>query len=962
MGLVTDASGAIVPQAAVEIRNNATGQTVKLVTDANGNFFAPVLPVGIYRVTVSAPGFQSEVNENVILRVADRLRLAVKLDPGTVQETVTVEAATPLVDTASSTLGGVVTSDQVANLPMNGRDVVELLALVPGVVLQGGATQQSVNGASTFRQEGGMRFFLDGADASRVDFDILENTYSSSRGRVTRASPDSIQEFRVQASSYSAEYGQALGGVVNIITKSGTNQFHGSLFNYFRNERLDSRAYFNVAPQLKPPFRLNQFGGSLGGPIIHDKLFFFVNYEGVRQRLGKVLNTFVPTEQFRNSLPAELKPAMDMLPLPNGPVSATEPRTANYRRALSDLLDEDSGAFKLDYNITANDRLTGRYNGNGSLTNVNFGVARGQVQTQPAFLQLSKLTYTRTISPRLLNEAGFALNRVHIDPRAANDAEVLAFPITSFGPASAGVGPATFDLQVANNSFTWLDTLSWVKGRHQLKFGAQIVRNQDNKALNFQRSVTYQTLDDVARNSPFSVGTLGQPRAGMRNTYNQFFVQDDIQATRKLGINAGIRYQYDTTPTESHGRIANFDFAAGRLQPVGSKLFDAPKANLAPRFGLAYSPFGNSRTVIRTGFGLFFASLNAAIAQNVPNNIAQQSSSITRQQVPTLVGFPFPVISAFGAVTSYTAFFPKYDGVYTEQWNFNIQQAVGGNAMVQAGYIGNRGLHLNASRNMNRLLAGTALRPYPAFGNITTSLNGTSSSYNALQASFRRRFHRGFTLNANYTWAHTLDQGGVAFGSGAQDDTNYRAEYGNADYDVRHNLEFDYTYQLPSVPKLPGFVGRGWQINGITQMRSGLSVNVTCGCDSAGIGAASARADRVAGVPVRPDAVDVPGNQYNLAAFTRPPNGRFGNAGRNILKGPAAFNWNFSTFKNFRVGEGQSVQFRAEMFNIFNTPQFGTPGANLSAPNSVGKSLGTINTPAGFGTNPQVQFALRYSF
>ena len=263
LGAVSDSSGAVVPQASVEIHNQATGQAVKVLTDANGNFFAPVLPVGTYRVTVAAPGFKSEVHDNVTLRVADRLRLAVNLDPGAVQETVTVLGATPLVDTASSTLGGVVSSQQVANLPMNGRDIVELLALVPGVMLQGGATQQSVNGASAFRQEGGMRFMLDGADASRVDFDILENTYSSSRGRVTRASPDSIQEFRVKASSYSAEYGQALGGVVNIITKSGTNQFHGSLFDYFRNERLDSRAYFNPAPSLKPPFRLNQFGGSM---------------------------------------------------------------------------------------------------------------------------------------------------------------------------------------------------------------------------------------------------------------------------------------------------------------------------------------------------------------------------------------------------------------------------------------------------------------------------------------------------------------------------------------------------------------------------------------------------------------------------------------------------------------------------------------------------------------------------
>ena len=651
-----------------------------------------------------------------------------------------------------------------------------------------------------------------------------------------------------------------------------------------------------------------------------------------------------------------------MLPLPNGPVSPTEQRTAQYLRPVSDLLDEDSGAIKIDYQITSKDRLTGRYNGNSSLTNVNFGVARGQVQTQPALLQLAKLTYTRTISARLLNEAGFAFNRVHIDPRAADQEDVLNFPITSLGSGSAGVGPALFDLQVANNSFSWLDTMSWVTGRHQVKFGTQIVRNQDNKALNFQRSVTYQTLDDFARNSPFSIGTLGQPRAGMRNTYYQFFIQDDIQATRKVGINVGLRYQCDTTPTESHGRVANFDFVTGKLEPVGTKLFEAPKTNFAPRFGIAYSPFGANRTVIRAGFGLFFASLNAAMAQNNPNNIAQQSSSITRQQVPDLVGFPFPSISSFGAVTSYTAFFKEYHGVYTEHWNFNIQQAIGGQSMLQVGYIGNRGLHLNASRNMNRLFPGSTTRPYPAFGNITVPTNGAVSSYNALQTSFRRRFHRGLTFNVNYTWAHTLDQGGVSFGSGAQDDTNYLAEYGNADYDVRHNLEFDYTYELPGVPLLPPWMGSGWQINGITLMRSGLSVNVTCGCDSALIGAASARADSVPGAPLRPAQVDVPGNQYNLGAFARPATGTFGSVGRNTLKGPAAYNWDFSLFKNFKVREGRSIQFRAEMFNVFNTPQFGTPGANLSAPNNFGRSLGTINTPAGFGTNRQVQFALRYTF
>lgn len=263
---------------------------------------------------------------------------------------------------------------------------------------------------------------------------------------------------------------------------------------------------------------------------------------------------------------------------------------------------------------------------------------------------------------------------------------------------------------------------------------------------------------------------------------------------------------------------------------------------------------------------------------------------------------------------------------------------------------------------MNRLIPGTAQRPYPAFGNISFNRTDLTSNYHALQTSFRRRFHRGLTFNVNYTWGHSLDQGGVVFGTGAQDDTNLRNKYGNADFDVRHQLQFDYTYEIPALPLAPRWLVGGWQLNGMTVMRTGLPVNVTCGCDSALIGAATARPDFVPGVPLHPANVDIPNAQINFAAFQRPATGTFGNVGRNILKGPAAYNWDFSVFKNFAVREAQSVQFRAEMFNVFNTPQFAAPGANLNAPANFGRSLSTLNTTAGFGTNRQIQFGLRYTF
>ncbi|MGH9667879.1 MAG: carboxypeptidase regulatory-like domain-containing protein [Bryobacteraceae bacterium] len=960
VGTVLDQSGAVIPNASVVVENQNTAATFNASTNGEGNFVVPVLPIGKYRVTASASGFKAHTIEGLTLRVSDRLRVEIALETGSINEKITVTGESPLVDSASSTLGGFVNTQQLSALPLNGRDVVQLLTVIPGAMLLGGATQQSVNGASTFRSEGGVRFLLDGSDASRVDFDILENTYGSSKGRITRASIDSVQEIRVYTSSFSAEYGQALGGVVNLITKSGTNDFHGSAFEYFRNEKLDTRNYFNAGN--KPPFRLNQFGGSAGGPIHKNRLFFFANYEGLRQRLGIIQNSFVPTAAFRATVPSALQPVLDMLPLPNGPTSTSDPRLAQYLRGVSNPLTEDTGSIKIDYRISDSDTFSAHYNINKSLTQNYFGVARGQIQTAPANMQLAKLTHTHTFSPHVLNEAGFGFNRAHIDPRSADSAEIQNFPITGLGSGSAGVGPGLFDLQVANNSFTYLDTVSWVVGNHQLKFGTQIIRNQDNKALLFQRTVTYNNLDDFVKNSPFSVGTLGQPRRGMRNTYENFFVQDDMQVSRTLTLNAGLRYQYDTAPSEASGVMANFDPAKGALDSVGTQLLDAPKKNFAPRFGAAWSPFGAGRTVIRTGFGIFYGTLNAAMAQNVPNNVFQQGVTITRQQQPDLVGFPFPAITSFAALTNYTALPKNWKTGYTEQWNLNVQQPVGKDAVLQVGYIGNRGIHLDGGYNLNRLFPGTALRPFNQFGNITMTRNDLVSNYSALQISYRKRFSRGLTFNVNYTWSHTLDEGGLAFGTAAQDDSNPRDAYGNADFDARHVLEFDYTYQLPSSARLPAVLFKGWQINGLTQMRSGLSVNVVCGCDSMLIGSTSSRANVVPGAPQRPSPGDTPNAQINLAAFAAPPTGTWGNVGRNTLKGPAAYNWDFSLFKDFKIAEGHILQFRAETFNLFNTPQFSTPGANLNAAVNFGRSTSTITTGAGFGTNRQDQLALRYTF
>ncbi len=360
---------------------------------------------------------------------------------------------------------------------------------------------------------------------------------------------------------------------------------------------------------------------------------------------------------------------------------------------------------------------------------------------------------------------------------------------------------------------------------------------------------------------------------------------------------------------------------------------------------------------------MFYAHLNSAFAQNVPNNISQQSFGLTRQQQPDLVGFPFPTISSFAGVSNFTALPRDFNTAYTQQWNFNIQQGVGSDSMLQVAYIGNRGLHIDGpSRNMNRLLPGTSTRPYPQYGNISLYTDYLNSYYNALQATFRHRMRAGLTFNVNYTWAHSLDNAPTLFAS-FSDDANAHLDYGNADGDVRHSLQFDYIYELPGAPMLPKVLGSGWQLNGITVMRTGFPITgMSCGCDPLRVGAFTSRPDLVPGGSARPPEVDLPNLQLNIGAFAAPPTGRVGNLGRNVLHGPHAINFDLSLFKSFPITERQNVEFRAEMFNIFNTPQFANPSGNITAPANFGRSLGTISTSSNFATNRQVQFALRYMF
>jgi len=958
VGTVVDSSGLVIPAASVLVQNVETGSRTEATTDGSGNFVAPALRVGAYRVTVTVGGFQTHIQEGIRLSVNDRLNLSISLKPGAVTEQITIVGEAPVLETASTTLGAVVTQQQVTDLPLSGRAVDQLFALAPGVVSLGG--RRSVSGQTLGLWNPGIRWLVDGGDSSQIDSDLASGGYGSA-ARVNRVSVDGVAEFRQVTSMYSAEYGQSAGGVVNFISRSGTNEFHGGLFHFFRNNALDAREFFNTKPNPQPPFRMNQFGGTFGGPIIRDKLFFFGNYEGVRQKLGVIYNTFVFTPQFRATLDPALRSAADMLPLPNGPVSATEPRLAQLVTSRTHELNEDTWMAKVDYQATSKDRFSFRHNFNKSFNLNYFGVAEGQFRNIPSLPQTSMINYTRTFSPTVLNQFGVFLNRLDVTTEAAGTDAIRAFPQTNFGQGAASVGPGTWDMDVRNTSFTFLETLSWIKGSHQFKFGVQIVRMRANKLVNDQKFVTFQTLNDVALNRPFSLRTEGWPRPGVRGTQNDLYVQDDFKVNRSLTMNVGVRYKYDTTPTEAYGRIANFDVATGKVDPPGTPLFSSPKANFAPRVGLAYTPFGSQKTVIRAGYGLFHVYLNAAEVQFLPTNVAGFGNryEFNIQSDPSIKAFPFPDISRFPAATTKYAFNKDWRRAYTQQWNLNIQRSIlDQNTIVQIGYVGSNGVNLNRAIQGNLFVPGTTFRRIPGVGSIDYQIGGSNSSYHSLQTAFKRRMSRGLQFDAYYTWSHAMDNG---FGNG-QIPWDRRAEWASADHDARHNLTFSYLYELPRFQSGPNWLLNGWQINGITSMRSGHPVTPTTNRDPFGIGVVTARANIVPGVEIRPTNYDIATNQFNIAAFAPPPNGQWGNAGRNILVGPAAFNWNMSLFKRFQVTERQRVEFRAEAFNLFNTPQFNPPSSAITSPATFGRSLSTISASGGFGSYRQIQLGLKYNF
>ena len=972
-GTVTDSAGRGVPRTQVLAVQDGAGLRRTAVTSGSGTYAIPDVPVGTYTVTFTCTGFRSLQVTEVEQKLDQTRTLNVSLRVAGSSSEIEVIASAQALDQTSSTLGASVERTEARELPTNGRNWATLTALGPGSMDTGGSNQRTVRFAGRGRDDN--NFTYDGIDATNV-INQAQQPY------VRLAIPlETIQEFRVESMLATAETGGTAGGQLVVTSPSGTNRLHGSAFEFFRNNVFDARQPIDALNPNQPPFHLNQFGGSVGGALIHDKTFFFASYEGYRQVLGQTLPGFVPSASFRARTLAqspELAPIINAYPVGLTPVS---PDIDRFTGEGSQIVHEDSGMFRVDQRFSQKTTAFLRFNIDQAVNNVPLGSSsqylegRTDSNSSPANVAIELL---HVFSPVLINQAKFGFNRsTAINQNINQTGEVYAFSIPGFttlnnNRLSTGVG----------NSFSYIDDATWVHGRHLIKGGVEIRRIQMNQGSTANGTISYASRDAFVANSVNSASlTDALPINGLRKTQYFGYLQDEFKWRPNFTWNLGLRYSFFGIFHEVQDRPNPFDFESCGSQGfcgVGASFGNPNYFDLDPRIAFAWAPRKlGGKTVVRSGFGIYHED-GQLDDQNLPNSNEVYRYSLSRKTIPDL-SYPIdPFLQDTTGKISPRAQDRNRKDTYVTQWGLSIEQQLPQNFVGTLSYVGSKGTHLLTLSEVNVVNPVTGNRPYPDFGQIDWRGTRNNSSYEGLSAAVKRTFTRGLLVSVSYMWSHEIDDGSNGSGDGdsltPQNVGCQPCEKASGAFDARHAIHASAVYELPfgsGKPYLnePGVVRAifgSWQMSSIVSAHTGFPVNVTVDRSSVDVpdgNTNNQRPDLVPGVSLTPPGGQTPELWINPAAFTVPTKGTWGNAPRNLVRAPGAWQIDLGLAKNIAVSERMHLQFKAETFNIFNHPQYGAPQANISAGPAFGSIISTVNTgPVGTGTPRQMQFGLRLSF
>jgi hypothetical protein len=978
-GTVIDQKQNSITLAHVAVKSLATGLEYDVATNSAGIYVVNALPVGQYTETIVADGFAKLEFRPFSLQVGEDRVLNATLAIASANTVIQVTADDDLNRT-SSEIGGVVLGTQISELPMDGRSFERLESQVPGAIDDAGSTEDQIRFAGMSQEDN--NFQMDGVDATGINHQFEKVDLR------LQVPVEAIAEFKASSAVYSADQGGSAGGQIQIVTKSGTNTFHGSAWEYLRNSMFDATPWGSTG---HPQLQLNNFGANAGGPVRKDKLFFFANWGAYRQELAQQVTGIVPTAAFRAATIAQ-SPALATIinSFVSTGAATTDPNALSFSGSGRNPVQEDAGMARVDYKMSSKTTVFARYTTDHFITTLPNGIeVNSSAQLSSLFNSLTSpnlvFDVTHTFSPSIFTDARVAVNR---DEYHEGGDQILPYNVAVTG-FSTLTTPATDDR--FDTSFNYVDDTTILKGRHVFKTGLLVRRVQEDK--NTPKipviTATYLSQDNFEDNEMDSYAYQGYSNmTGQRQTEFGGYVMDTIKVTPTLMINAGLRYDYWQVDHEVLGRGVVVDpiTCPNVVCPSGSSWYYPDHTNLGPRLAVTWSPASlKGKTVISAGSGIFygqgqFGHLGAPIG-NIPENF-----TLLQTTVP---GLSFPVTPFLGAAAysvSYTGQDRNRKNLAVDEWTMSIQHEVARDTNVTLSYIGSEGSHLWTNLIANGINPATGTRPYEGYSTFTEYSTQSSSNFNALEVGVHRNLRTGLLLAANYQWSHAIDDGSVggAEATVPQNQHCLSCDRASSMWDMRSYLTSSAIWKIPvgrghtvlgDVNPVVNSILGGWQLAGVGTSRSGLPLDVTLSRARTALPDqinTDQRPNRIPGVSIYPANRSTSG-WLNPAAFSVPANGTWGDTGANVARAPGHWQTDFALQKQIHARERSTFTFRAEAFNLLNVAQYGTPVTQLTSTTVNGQlvinpgTFGLINSafntnPTGSGTPRQIELSLRLDF